>query len=77
MKHYNSYDEVQYSEPIVFMALRQHLTPPAIILALANELERLRNEVMELQAIAPKKISHGGKTYVWHCPDDMIPETKA
>ena len=45
----------------------------AVVLLL--EVERLRARVAELMQIAPRKYRRAdGVVYVWHCPDDMVPD---
>jgi hypothetical protein len=45
-----------------------------VVVALVNEKERMFQRILELELIAPKKISSpDGRVLVWHCPDDLIP----
>lgn len=47
-----------------------------IIAALAREKQLLRQRIMELESICPRKIkSPDGKVYVWNCPPELIPLT--
>lgn len=44
------------------------------VVALVNEKEALAKRIMELDAIAPKKIKlDDGRVMIWHCPDDLVP----
>lgn len=42
---------------------------------LAARNERQTKRIIELESIAPKKITVGGKQFIWHCPDELIPDT--
>jgi hypothetical protein len=44
------------------------------VIALANEKEALVKRLMELEAIAPKKIKRpDGTVMIWRCPDELVP----
>jgi len=44
---------------------------------LVKHQEKLVDEIMELTMIAPKKVKlENGKYAIWHCPDELIPETE-
>jgi hypothetical protein len=42
----------------------------------AIEIQELRKKVAELHAIAPRRMRHGDTVWIWHCPDNLIPEEK-
>jgi len=47
----------------------------SLIALLVRQKRDLMNRIAELDCMRPRKIRHGGKlTYIWHCPDDLIPE---
>lgn len=45
----------------------------AVVVALANNARRLLEELRELDSVCPRKMEVGGRTYVWHCPDELVP----
>lgn len=72
---YASYSDVYLDEAVVASVLRRGGNAEDCVVALANMKAQLLARVMELEAIAPKKIkTPDGKVYVWHCPTDLIPE---
>lgn len=75
-KEYKTFEEVVLNLPICHEIVRhKHGTAEDCVIALANHAEELFAKVVELEAIAPKKIrAVDGKVYVWRCPDDLIPE---
>lgn len=74
MKRYSTFKECAHSEPIVYMAIRGGFSAETAIVALCNDRLRLIDRVMELERIAPKKIKAMGGTYIWRCPDELVPE---
>ena len=46
-----------------------------IIGQLVLDKERLTKKLMEVAAIAPRKITANGTTYIYRCPDHLVPET--
>lgn len=42
----------------------------------ALEIQALRKKVADLQGIAPRRMRHGDTVWIWHCPDNLIPEEK-
>jgi len=71
---YETFEAVQHNDVTVHRMLREGRDLREIITALANEKLQLRHEVMELASIAPKKITVHGQTFIWRCPDELIPE---
>lgn len=62
---------------IVHEALHRGLSETNIIELLVTQNEKLIQRIIELESIAPKKVTlPNGKTLVWRCPDDLIPTTK-
>ena len=72
---YASFIGALCGEPIICRVLRhQNGSFEDCILQLANECQRLRRRVSDLEDIAPKKIlMPDGTAMVHHCPDDLIP----
>lgn len=49
-----------------------------LVVAMANERERLLKLIFELDMVAPKKIRLlDGTLAIWRCPADLIPESGA
>lgn len=77
MSHaYRTFEEVLLHDSTVNYGSRMGLPLKQIIVQLVNEKNRQAECIAELGAIVPKKITHAGQTYVWHCPEHLIPETK-
>jgi hypothetical protein len=54
---------------------KQGATATEIIGTLAHEKRVLLNRIAALEAIAPRKTTlPNGRTMIWHCPDELIPE---
>lgn len=46
------------------------------VIQLVQMRKALEQRVMELENIAPRKIKRtDGTFWIWHCPDELIPET--
>lgn len=68
--------EAKHTDYTVYSSLCANAEKDLIILALVREKKKLLDRINELLSICPRKISNGKLTYVWHCPDDLIPEEK-
>lgn len=44
-----------------------------IIAQLIADKKDLSKRVMDLEKIAPRKFTKGGKEHVWHCPNELVP----
>lgn len=75
-KPFTNWHELKWSDPTVYHALKSGCSLEEIIILLANEKLRLLDQVFKLESIAPRRITKDGKTYVWHCPVELIPEIK-
>ena len=56
--------------------LRSGGSANACVFALVMENENLFKRLIELEAIAPRKIKVGEKTYIYRCPDHLVPEPR-
>lgn len=64
--------------PIMHKIMREGGTSEDCALALANENAQLYKRIMELEAIAPRKIAlPDGRIYLYRCPDELVPTTVA
>lgn len=71
-----TWPEIWNSEPLVRRILQDGGEFEDVICALIQERDLLREKVMELDAIAPKKrLTSDGRIMVWHCPNELIPLT--
>jgi hypothetical protein len=43
------------------------------VVHLVKQNEVLLKRILELDGIAPRKMKVGEQTYIWHCPDDLVP----
>jgi hypothetical protein len=71
-----TYEEAIQNHPGLMLMFREGKAAQDMVPMLVKERERLIKEIMKLQAICPRKIAIEGTVYVWHCPSDLIPETK-
>ena len=75
MKQYSTFKECACNEPIVYLALRGGSSAETAIVALCNDRLRMSVvRVMVIERIAPKKVKAMGGTYIWRCPDELVPE---
>lgn len=71
----DKFEELRRNDPLVSAIVRSGGTPKDCIIALAEKCAQLSKCVVELQAIAPFKISTlDGKVLIWRCPKKFIPE---
>lgn len=70
-----TFNEVLQRNPTVHALSRRGASLESIIVALHLQITDLQKEVFQLQSIAPKRINVGGKSYIYHCPDHLVPET--
>ena len=70
----NSFDYARWNDPLVSHMLERGCTLEQIIGALTLRHQDTVKRLLELVAIAPKKIQRpDGRVFVWHCPDELIP----
>ncbi len=65
---------VSHQSPIIHQMLRHGATEGQMIQALYHHSEELLKEIYRLSAIAPRKITVGETTYIYRCPDHLIPD---
>jgi hypothetical protein len=69
-------DELKLSDPIVHQILGNGGNLEGCICALSDQNAQLVRRIIELESIAPKKIkTPDGQVMVWHCPDNLVPES--
>lgn len=61
---------------LLYAALRSGGDAQDCVVVLDEENRNLKKRIVELASISPKKITMDGKTYVWHCPNELVPWTK-
>jgi hypothetical protein len=77
VKRYDKLEAVRLGDACVQQILESGGSLEDVVIALANEKEQLIESVTELDGIAPKRIiDRRGRNYFWHCPDDLIPESR-
>lgn len=61
--------------PVVAAYVKKVYTADQVIVHFANREAQLRHKIEQLLCICPKKIKGpDGKIYIWHCPDNLIPQ---
>lgn len=69
-----TYDEARRWDTTVYRNDMAAVTNEDTIVDLVNEKRALTDRIIELEQIAPKAIrGPDGRTYVWHCPDHLVP----
>ena len=77
-EEHNSFEHASMMDATVNAMRRAGRSLEGIIAQLVTEKESLRQRIMELDSIAPRKIKlEDGKVIVWRCPDHLIPESRA
>lgn len=66
-------DWAKRSSPVVANTLKSGGGLEAVIFNLVQENSRLFEAIIKLEAIAPRKFLIEGKTYIYRCPDEMVP----
>jgi len=74
---YKTLIDVTRNDSLVLRLVELGASSNDIIVALANEKQRLFQRIIELELIAPKRISTPNGVMVWHCPDHLIPQSDA
>jgi len=75
MNSINQYEwqHIKNNNPIVKSIIENGGDITDCVIALTKHNDELINRIMELECIAPRKISVNDITYIWRCPDNMIP----
>lgn len=75
MSRYSSIEEAARNIPLLHTAQKYGVPADEVILALVDQNEMLVARVIELEMIAPKKVRDmGGKTWIYRCPDSLVPD---
>ena len=69
-----TFEDVKRTNIIVISILKRGGSLEDCIVALDEHSSALFKRILELMLIAPRKIRIGDKVFVWHCPDELIPE---
>lgn len=70
-----SFQRVLLTDATVNKMLKYGATKEDVIVELVAQRDKMMARVMELELIAPKKIrSPDGRTWIYRCPDHLIPE---
>lgn len=70
----STFDDCILNCPIVHHIMRRGGSAQDCVVALVNQQRELLATIVKLESIAPKRITFDGRTFVWHCPDELIPE---
>jgi hypothetical protein len=71
----DKFEELHRNDPLISAILMSGGTDIDYVVELAAQRDHLYKRVAELQAIAPFKVrTPDGKTLIWHCPDEFVPE---
>jgi hypothetical protein len=71
-----TFQQACLNDATVHCALQNGCSLEEIVAGLVEQKQEMLKRIIELQSIAPKRITSAGITYVWHCPDNLIPEEK-
>ena len=72
-----TFQEARDTDETVHKLMEIRAGPEAIIIALVEQKRVLTTELVTLIKIAPKRYRlKDGKQVVWHCPNELIPETQ-
>lgn len=69
---YKTIEAVKMNDAAVRQAFVLGMLPSEIIVMLVNQKDFLLRKIEKLEAIAPRKITYDGKTYIWRCPDELL-----
>lgn len=64
----------QTTDPIVKAVIESGGDATDCVIALIDQKRELINRMMKLEQICPRKIKVGEQTYIWRCPDELVPE---
>jgi len=71
----DAFTRVRFSDPTIHAMLDAGRSLEETIVALAQEKKLLGHYLMELPGISPRKVVlQDGRTMIWNCPDDLVPE---
>jgi hypothetical protein len=69
-----NFEDACHNDPTVRAAIAARLSHKELIGVLAEQKRLLIEMIVQLESIAPRKVTVEGKTYVWHCPDHLVPD---
>ncbi len=72
--HYKTFNEARLNDASLYRIWKADGTLEEMIVALANEKEQLFKQLIEAKLIMPKKVRTDDGVFVWHCPNELIPE---
>lgn len=71
----SAFDRVRMNDATVHAMLKAGRTLEETIVALVCEKNRFVDRIVELEMIAPRRITlPDGRVVVWRCPDHLVPE---
>ena len=78
-KRYKTFEEVVQNDATIKSFIDEYcdfdnVDYKTLIVELANQKQYLLAENMRLNEFVPRKICYGNKVFIWHCPDELIPE---
>ena len=74
-KPIENFDDAYMNDPVVKAGVRAGLSKDEIIVALVNRHKAMMKNFTKLRSIAPMRVKlEDGRTFIWHCPDEFIPE---
>lgn len=68
-----TFQDAEFNDPTVHRAISAGATTEQLVVMLCNEKQDLLARIMDLELIAPRKIRVGDLTFVYRCPDHLIP----
>ena len=69
-----TFEDACNNDATVWKAIEAGVSYERLITVLAEQKRRLMQRIIELEMIAPRKMkASDGKTYVWRCPDELVP----
>ena len=60
-------------DPVVAAIARSGWNSERCIVALVEQKQELVRRLMELEAIAPRRVIVDGNAFIWRCPDELVP----
>ena len=72
----NKLTRLMQTDPLVSRLIHVGTHMDECVVVLGEDRKRLMARIMELEAIAPRRLKMpDGREMVWHCPDHLIPVT--
>lgn len=65
-----------HGNKLLFSLAKNGASMEEIIVTLCHMNEVHLRDINELHSYAPKKITFEGRSYIWHCPDNLIPNAE-